>query len=230
MYEIMLVEDDVTLAQGIKYSLESEGYNVLIAFDLESAKKLFNKSKLDLILLDVMLPDGSGFDLCKYIRLNSDTFIIFLTACDEEVNVVQGLELGGDDYISKPFRLRELMSRIKVALRRTTNVKKSNIKYSGDLKISILECRVYKNNNEIILTSIEYKLLLMFVNNSKVVLNREKILESIWGIDGEFIDNNTLSVYIKRLREKIEDDNLSIKYIKTIRGLGYMWNLKVRED
>ncbi|MEN8906957.1 MAG: response regulator transcription factor [Clostridiales bacterium] len=228
MKDIMLVEDDLTLAQGIKFSLELEGFKVYICNCLEEAGTLFNEREYKLILLDVMLPDGLGYDFCKKIRLSSNIPIIFLTACDEEVNIVQGLDIGGDDYITKPFRLKELISRINVSLRRTYVKEDNKVLKSGDLKINILECRVFKNEIEVELTSVEYRLLLFLIDNYQRVLSRNNILEKIWSIDSNFIDNNTLTVYIKRLREKIEDNDSNINYIKTIRGLGYMWNIKVR--
>ncbi|MFY9177911.1 MAG: response regulator transcription factor, partial [Caldicoprobacterales bacterium] len=178
------------------------------------------------IILDIMLPDGNGYDFCRYVRKHSDIPIIFLTSYDEEVNIVLGLDIGGDDYIIKPFRVMELMSRIKAVLRRhkLAEQKKPNYWISGNIKINPESGKVTKNNNEIVLTPVEYKLLLTFVKHPHQVLTRGQILECLWDIDGEFVDDNTLSVYIRRLREKIEDNPSKPSYIKTIRGVGYKWD------
>lgn len=225
MTKILILEDDSTIAFSMKYALETEGYNVDSANNIETAKNKIKENNYDLLLLDVMLPDGTGYELCEEIRKNSEVPIIFLTACDEEVNVVMGLDIGGDDYITKPFRVRELMSRIKAVLRRkapkTENVKDNNIMNFETLKISTLEARVFKNKEEIFLTSVEYKLLLILSQNKDSVLSRVQILERLWDVSYDFVNDNTLTVYIKRLREKIEDNPSSPKYILTVRGLGY---------
>ena len=225
MTNILIVEDDSTIAFGVKYALEQENFNVDICKDLESSRKNIEKKEYNLILLDVMLPDGNGYELCKEIRNTKDTPIIFLTACDEEVNIVMGLDIGGDDYITKPFRVRELISRIKAVLRRKDNTNGiSKVLKFGNLSIHTLQARVYKNGEEIFLTSVEYKLLLIFIQNKNIVLSRSQILEKLWDVTYDFVNDNTLTVYIKRLREKIEDDSTNPKYIITIRGLGYKWN------
>lgn len=225
MTNILIVEDDSTIAFGVKYALEQENFNVDICKDLESSRKNIEKKEYNLILLDVMLPDGNGYELCKEIRNTKDTPIIFLTACDEEVNVVMGLDIGGDDYITKPFRVRELISRIKAVLRRKDNTNEiSKVLKFGNLSIHTLQARVYKEGEEIFLTSVEYKLLLIFIQNKNIVLSRSQILEKLWDVTYDFVNDNTLTVYIKRLREKIEDDSTNPKYIITIRGLGYKWN------
>ena len=189
-----------------------------------------NTDEYILIILDVMLPDGNGYDLCKIIRKDKNTPIIFLTACDEEVNIVMGLDIGGDDYITKPFRIRELMSRINAVIRRYPNKNLGNILISGDIKIYLIEGKVEKKGKEVFLTPSEYKLLQILMENPRQALNRNTILQKLWDIDGEFIDDNTLSVYIRRLREKIEEDSSNPKYIKTVRGLGYRWNKEVRRN
>lgn len=176
--------------------------------------------RFDLCLLDLTLPDGSGYDVCKAIKAKDDTPVIFLTAFDDEVNVVMGLELGADDYISKPFRLRELMARIKTVLRRSKGAAAEEIRISG-LTVRMKEGKVLKNGQEVILTALEYKLLLTFLQNRGRVLSRNMLLESIWDVAGNFVSDNTLSVYIKRLREKIEDDPVEPQIIKTVRGMGY---------
>ena len=225
MIKILMIEDDSTIAFGVKYALEQEGIKIDISKDLESGRFNVNENNYDLILLDVMLPDGNGYDFCKEIRKINNTPIIFLTACDDEVNVVMGLDLGGDDYITKPFRVRELISRIKAVMRRNKGEDKSKkvLKY-GDLSIHTLEARVFKGSEEVFLTSVEYKLLLILIQNENIVLSRNQILEKLWDITYDFINDNTLTVYIKRLREKIEDDSSNPRHIITVRGIGYKWN------
>lgn len=227
MKNILMVEDDSTIAFAVKYAVEQESFNLDIAENLENARKIVNSKEYDLILLDVMLPDGNGYEFLKKLREHDeDTPVIFLTACDEEVNIVMGLDIGGDDYITKPFRVRELISRINAILRRKGKSQDSNKKILKFKNISIhtLEARVFKNNEEIFLTSAEYKLLLILIQNKNMVLSRAQILEKLWDVTYDFINDNTLSVYIKRLREKIEDDSSKPQYILTVRGLGYKWN------
>ncbi|MDI7814874.1 response regulator transcription factor [Clostridioides difficile] len=225
MLKLLIVEDDSTISFGIKYALEQEGFSVDIAKDLLSGKEMISSNEYNMILLDVTLPDGTGYELCQYTREFSQIPIIFLTACDEEVNIVMGLDMGGDDYITKPFRIRELISRIKAVLRRKGNTSeeaKKMLKF-GELNIYTLEARVYKNEKEIFLTSVEYKLLLILIQNKNTVLSRTQILEKLWDVTYDFVNDNTLTVYIKRLREKIGDDLCEPIYIETVRGLGYKW-------
>lgn len=231
MVKILLVEDDATLAMGMEYTLKNEGFDVTVASTLKEARESIENYNIDLVLLDLMLPDGSGYELCRELRKKSNTPIIFLTASDEEANVVMGLDMGGDDYISKPVRIGELISRIKAVLRRyeKDSSYRSNKLHSGDITIELLSNRVMKNDVEIILTSLEYKLLISLIQNPKVVLSRSQILEKIWDVGGEFVDDNTLSVYVRRLREKIEDDPAKPEYIITIRAVGYKWNKETRE-
>jgi len=218
----LLVEDDKTIASGLEYSLEKEGFSTVLCHNVVSGKKAFLENKFDLCLLDLSLPDGSGYDLCKFIREESEVPIIFLTACDDEVNVVMGLDMGADDYITKPFRLRELISRIKSVLRRYNKEDDSNkIIKLNNLIINTLEAKVYKNGQEVNLTALEYRLLLIFANNKGQVLSRSQLLERIWDVAGDFVNDNTLTVYIKRIREKLEDDPQKPTIIKTVRGLGY---------
>jgi DNA-binding response OmpR family regulator len=230
MDRILLVEDDATLAMGVEYSLKNEGYEVDVANNVASAKTLIDEKEYILIILDVMLPDGSGYELCKYIRRDKTTPIIFLTAHDEEVNIVMGLDIGGDDYITKPFRIRELISRIKAVLRRYSKVSISDSLISKDIKVNQMENKVYIKEEEIFLTPSEYKLLLILMNHPHQVLPRARVLEKLWDIDGEFVDDNTLSVYIRRVREKIEEDSSNPLYIKTVRGIGYRWDVDVRRN
>ena len=225
MINILMVEDDSTIAFGVKYALEQEGFKIDISKDLENARANINEKSYDVILLDVMLPDGNGYDFCKEIRSIKDTPIIFLTACDDEVNIVMGLDIGGDDYMTKPFRVRELISRIKAVVRRNKGEDNSKkvLKYRN-LSIYTLEARVFKNDEEVFLTSAEYKLLLILIQNENIVLSRNQILEKLWDVTYDFINDNTLTVYIKRLREKIEDNSSNPKFIITVRGMGYKWN------
>lgn len=226
---ILLVEDDKQLALGIEYTLKSEKFKVIRVESVEESKEIFDKeNKIDLILLDLTLPDGTGYDLCKYVREQSKVPIIFLTAMDEEVNVVLAFDLGGDDYITKPIRIREFISRIKAVLRRTEDIEESsNIKKSGNLLLEMDKAKLYKNDKEIFITSVEYKLIVYFMNNPQQVVSRETITHNLWDVGGEYVDNNTLSVYIRRIREKIEDDPSKPEYIKTVRGLGYRWNKNI---
>ncbi len=218
---VFLLEDDEAIGIGLKYSLENEGYTVTIATSVKSAFEIINKEKFALYILDLTLPDGSGYDVCKKIKSIGDFPVIFLTAYDDEVNVVMGLELGADDYISKPFRVKELIARIKSVLRRYNRESKGIIKI-GNVLINTNKATVFKNGQKVILTAMEYKLFLILLNNRGNILSRNKLLEYIWDVEGDFVNDNTLTVYIKRLRDKIEDDPSAPMIIKTIRGLGYV--------
>lgn len=220
--KLFLLEDDSAIATGLAYSLQNEGYTVSIAKTVKESLKIISNEDFSLYILDLTLPDGSGYDVCKAIKKRGDYPVIFLTAYDDEVNVIMGLELGADDYISKPFRVKELMARIKTVLRRYSRESADGIIKAGNLVINTNEAKVYKNNNEIILTATEYKLLLTFLNNKGVILTRTRLLENLWDVEGDFINDNTLTVYIKRLRDKIEDNPSKPELIKTIRGLGYI--------
>ena len=220
--KILFVEDDKIIASGLCYSLTQEGYEVTHCLNTTEAEAAVSNSSFDMAILDVNLPDGSGYDICKKIKEKKDVPVIFLTAIDDEVNVVMGLDMGADDYITKPFRIRELLSRIKSITRRYGRTESSETarEFCG-LKINTSQAKVYKDQKEIFLTSLEYRLLLIFANNKGNVLSRNKILENLWDFAGEFVNDNTLTVYIKRLREKIEDDIQNPKIIETIRGIGY---------
>jgi DNA-binding response OmpR family regulator len=231
MNRLLLVEDDESLALGIEFSLKDGGYEVSRASTVEDGKNLFKLESFHLILLDVNLPDGNGYELCKYIREKSDVPIIFLTACDEEVNIVQGLEIGGDDYITKPFRVRELLSRINALIRRSSkniinsqNISVENILKSGNIIVDNIKGIVKKNGEIINLTAQEYKLLLIFMNKPNILMRREEILCELLEGEDPFFDENTLSVYIKRIRDKIEENPREPGYIVNKRGLGYKWN------
>lgn len=219
---LFLLEDDYAIATGLCYSLENEGYSVTHASGVKQAIDIISKEKFSLYILDLTLPDGSGYDVCKEIKKQGDLPVIFLTAYDDEVNVVMGFEFGADDYISKPFRLKELLVRIKSVLRRYNNESADGVIKFKDLTVNTNEAKVYKNGNEIILTTMEYRLLLILLNNRGKVLSRTQLLENIWDVDGDFVEDNTLTVYIKRLRDKIEEEPNRPLIIKTVRGLGYM--------
>lgn len=220
--DIFLLEDDEAIGIGLTYSLENEGYNVTLAKSVKEAEKIIDEKEFSLYILDLTLPDGSGYDVCKRIKAKGDLPVIFLTAYDDEVNVIMGFELGADDYISKPFRVKELMLRIKSVMRRYSNETSDGIIKINNLKINTNEAKVYKNNEEIILTAMEYRLLLILLSNRGKVLSRTALLENIWDVAGDFVDDNTLTVYIKRLRDKIEEDPAKPEFIKTVRGLGYV--------
>lgn len=222
--KIFLVEDDRTIASGLEYSLQQDHFETLLCYDASSAKAVLSEqlSELTLCIFDLSLPDGSGYDLCKIVKAQSDIPVIFLTAIDDEVNVVMGLDMGADDYITKPFRIRELLSRIKSVLRRyNKQAQTQSIIELENIRINTLEGKVYKNGDEVLLTALEYRLLLIFANHVGQVLSRNQLLERIWDVAGEFVNDNTLSVYIKRLREKLEDNPQEPTLIKTVRGLGY---------
>ncbi|MEH7389909.1 response regulator transcription factor [Bacillus sp. JJ1474] len=221
--KILLVEDDKTIASGLEYSLQQENYSPIICHHAAAAKDVITKEldQIHLCLFDLSLPDGSGYELCKLVKERSDVPVIFLTAIDDEVNVVMGLDMGADDYITKPFRIRELLSRMKSVLRRYNKQSTTASLELGNIKINTLEGKVYKNGNEVVLTALEYRLLLIFFNHIGQVLTRNQLLEQIWDVAGDFVNDNTLTVYIKRLREKLEDQPQHPTIIKTVRGLGY---------
>lgn len=220
--KLFVLEDDAAIGMGLSYSLKNEGYDVTVAKNVKSAYEILNKETFSLYILDLTLPDGSGYDVCREIKKSGDFPVIFLTAYDDEVNVVMGLELGADDYISKPFRVKELLARIKSVLRRYSKDSPDGVVSVGSIKVNTNEAKVYKNGAEIILTAMEYKLLLIFINNRGKVLSRQRLLEDIWDVAGDFVNDNTLTVYIKRLRDKIEEDPAKPAIIKTVRGLGYI--------
>ena len=220
MKNILLVEDNYTIIMGLKYSLEQENFKVISAQNVSEFNGKIDKNDIDLVLLDVSLPDGNGFEICKEIKSKKDIPVIFLTAQDEETSVVLGLDLGADDYIVKPFRTRELISRINSVLRRYGHNESNLIQYKN-IKIDTSSAKVYKDNEEIIFTSLEYKILLMLFSNQNKLISREQLLEKIWDIAGNFVNDNTLTVYIKRIREKLEKDPTNPEIIVTVRGIGY---------
>lgn len=221
MTHVLLVDDDTSIVSNLRTFLNQEGFQVTSANNQKETIDLLDSGQyhFDLALLDVSLPDGSGFSLCSAIKANSDIPVIFLTASDDEYSVVAGLDLGADDYIPKPFRPRELISRMNSVLRRYHRGSQP-LEYH-ELKADTVRGLVYKNNVELTLSALEYRLLLLFLSNQGIGLTRSRLLDELWDMAGEFVNDNTLTVYIKRLREKIEADPAHPEYIKTIRGLGY---------
>lgn len=217
MIKVLLVEDNNSIILGLEYLFKEEKFEYSIVKNKRDTLNILDKEKFDIILLDVSLPDGNGFDICKYIKEKKNTPVIFLTAKDEEKDVVMGFDLGADDYIIKPFRNRELISRIKNVLRRKNNL--DNCLQIKNIKINTETGKVYKNEEEINLTKLEYKILVNLFSNKNRLITREEILNDIWDIAGNFVEDNTLTVYIKRIREKIGDKESKI--IETVRGIGY---------
>ena len=232
--KLFLLEDDDAIGMGLKYSLEKEGYEVVHVKTKADAEDAFIINTFDICILDINLPDGNGYDVCKFIKEREDVPVIFLTASDAEVNVVMGLEMGADDYVCKPFRINELMARIKTVLRRSgkglansgaeriviLEIKNVRI-HTGEAKVGLLDESTGKEEM-VELTALEYRLLLAFYNNRGVVMSRSQLLEEMWDVSGDFVNDNTLTVYIKRLRDKIEKDPANPQIIKTVRGLGYI--------
>jgi len=226
MKSILLVEDDLSLIDGLKFTLQKNHFHVDIARTVQEALAMFRDQKYGLLILDLTLPDGSGFEICKKVRQSSAVPIIFLTASDEEVNVVMGLDMGGDDYITKPFKLNELVSRINALLRRArlSDTVQTTLQSNG-ITVKLPESRVLKDDREIELTVAEYRLLCLLMRNPNAVLTREIILDRLWDSGGSFIDDNTLSVYVRRLRSKIEDRPENPAFLLTVRRMGYKWNV-----
>ena len=240
---VLLVEDDEAITMGLSYTLEKEGYEVVTAKNAAQARSVWKPEKYDICVLDINLPDGSGYDICRFIKQSEDVPVIFLTAVDAEVNVVMGLEMGADDYICKPFRVGELMARIKSVLRRAGRTQHLGTENSGSDGPEVIEdIRIYTNEARVTrvdtatgleetieLTALEYRLLLTFVNNRGIVLSRKKLLSDMWDISGDFVNDNTLTVYIKRLRDKIERNPAEPTIIRTVRGLGYILDKQAKD-
>ena len=215
----------MSLISGLSFAVKKQGYELDVARTRSEAEDMWQEGKYDLVILDVSLPDGSGFDICQKIRQTSKVPIMFLTAADEETDVIMGLDIGGDDYITKPFKLAIFMSRIHALLRRSDNFNQADTELnSNGIRVRLLKREVYKGGKPIELTASEYKLLCLFMENPDIVLSQEQILSKLWDCDENYIDNNSLSVYIRRLRTKIEDNPASPKRIITVRRMGYKWN------
>lgn len=220
---VLIVEDDENIREGLELALKQEGCQVYTAGTAgEAAEIIRRKTPVDFYLLDILLPDGDGFMVCREIRKRTDTPVLFLTACDDEVNTVRALEQGADDYISKPFRIRELLARMKAILRRTNQIegRLDKVVQAGQVQVYLQTGKAYCGEEEIVLTAMEYKLLLIFLNHRGQTLARRQILNQIWDEAGDFVNDNTLSVYIKRLRKKLGDTPEG-KLIQTVRGVGY---------
>ena len=225
MKRIFLVEDDLSLINGLSFAIKKQGYDLHIARTSFEANATWADEKYDLVILDISLPDGSGFDICQKIRQTSKVPIIFLTAADEETDMIMGLDIGGDDYITKPFKLAVLMSRINALLRRSNNFNQMDaVLISNNIKLQLLKGEAYKNGELLALTASEYKLLRFFMENPDMILSPEQILSRLWDCNENYVDSNTLTVYIRRLRIKIEDNPSEPKRIVTVRRLGYKWN------
>ena len=219
MTQILLVEDDKGIVTNLTEYLAKEGYAVKNASGQKEVLQLVENEKFDLVLLDISLSDGNGFSVCKAIKSDYHIPVIFLTASGDEYSTVTGFELGADDYIAKPFRPRELVSRIKNVLRLTGGA--GSVIWLGNIMVDVDKGIVSKNGKDLYLSALEYRLLLVFLGNRGIVLSRTQLLDAIWNIAGDFVNDNTLTVYIKRLREKIEEDPQNPEIIKTVRGLGY---------
>lgn len=219
MKQIFLVEDDKAIAKNLKLLLRSEGFAVMSASSQAEALAVLEQNRFDLALVDLFLPDGNGFTVCTEIKETQDIPVIFLTASGDEASVVTGLNMGADDYITKPFRPRELIARIKTALRRSGH-SPAAFEICG-LHVDTASGVVKKNGSEVFLSALEYRLLLVFISSPQSIITRDRLLNELWDAAGEFVNNNTLTVYIKRLREKVEDDPADPKIILTVRGTGY---------
>ncbi len=225
MNRILLLEDDLSLISGLSFALKKQGFEIENARTIKEAGEYWRKGRYNLLILDVSLPDGCGFEFCKMVRKESEVPIIFLTASDEEMNIIMGLDIGGDDYITKPFKLGVLVSRVNALLRRTKSIRKNDAELvSNGIKINLLQTVVYKNGEQIELTAGEYKLLCLFMQNPNIVLTKDQILQRLWDCDADYIDSSTLTVYIRRLRMKVENNPSEPEMILTVRGMGYKWN------
>ena len=225
MKRLFLLEDDLSLINGLSFAVKKQGYEIDVARTTGEADALWVNGKYDLAILDVSLPDGSGFDLCKKIRQTSKAPIMFLTAADEETDIIMGLDIGGDDYITKPFKLAVFLSRLNALLRRSENFNTDATELkSNDIRIKLLKGQVYKQGKLLVLTASEYKLLCLFMENPDRILSTDQILGKLWDCSENYIDNSSLTVYIRRLRTKIEDNPGEPKRIITVRGMGYKWN------
>ena len=220
MGKILIVEDDESIRLGLKYYLEQENFDTILSSTKQEALENF-KNDIILVLLDINLPDGNGFELLEIFKKQKDVPIIFLTANDLEVSIVMGLDMGADDYITKPFKARELVSRIKSVLRRSSTTKEISTIQIEDITIDLKQAKVFKNGIDVMLTALEYKILLILALNQGMVFSREKILADIWDVNEDYVNDNTLTVYIKRIREKIENNANDPKIIQTVRGIGY---------
>ncbi len=227
MAYILLIEDDANVNRGITFSLEKSGHKVFSGSTIKDAKNMVTLNRIELVICDINLPDGNGLEFIKWMRQQYKTYIICLTAFDQEIDQVMGYEAGADDYVTKPFSLSILLLKIDAYLKRNESTKEQNTSFSGDIQILWDEMKVMVNANEVTLTKNEWKMLSLFLKHPKQVLSKKQILENVFDIDGDFVDDNTVAVNIRRLREKIEKDPANPEYLKNIRGLGYVWNQEV---
>lgn len=226
MSKILLLEDDLSLINGLSFAFKKQGFELNIARTLKEAGALWADGRYDLLVLDVSLPDGTGFEFCKRVRQVSKVPIIFLTASDEETSIIMGLDMGGDDYITKPFKLGVLVSRVNALLRRAKDFSATDTELqSNGIKVLLLQGQAFKNGELLDLTAAEYKLLCLFMRNPNTVLTKEQILDKLWDCDGNYIDSSTLTVYMRRLRMKIEDNPSDPQMLLTVRRMGYKWNV-----
>lgn len=226
---ILVVEDDENLNRGITFSLKKSGYEVFSAESVKKAKRIASDNNVDVTICDVNLPDGNGLEFVRWMRCNYNTYIICLTALDQEMDQVMGYEAGADDYITKPFSLSVLLLKIEAHFRRRQEKTEAGKMISGDIVFIAGEMKVLIKSREISLTKTELKMLTFFLQNPKKILSKTQILENVFDLEGDFVDENTIAVNIRRLREKIEDNPAAPVYIKNIRGLGYIWNQEVRQ-
>ena len=224
MSKLLLLEDDLSLVTALSFVFKKQGHELEVARTIREADALWSESKYDLLVLDVSLPDGTGFAFCEKVRQVSKVPIMFLTASDEEMNVIMGLNLGADDYITKPFKLGILEAKVNALLRRSQDFSGSAAELQANgIKVLLLQGQVFKNGKPLDLTAAEYKLLCLFMKHPNVILTKEQILNRLWDCEGNYVDSSTLTVYIRRLRMKIEDDPGNPKLLVTVRRMGYKW-------
>ena len=219
MPRLLIVEDDTDIVENLSILLQDEGYSVCHAYDVETALKILRTENIDLVLLDITLPDGNGYSVCTTVKRLTNAPVIFLTAMTDEASIITGFQLGADDYVTKPFKPMELVCRVRNALRKSGKV--PSVFQVGDLHVDASKAMVTKAGSEVILSALEYRLLLVFLNHFGETLSRRELLHEIWDIAGDYVNDNTLTVYIKRLRDKIESDPANPVILKTVRGLGY---------
>lgn len=219
MPRLLIVEDDTDIVENLTILLQDEGYSVCHAYDVEAAQKILRTENIDLVLLDITLPDGNGYSVCTTVKRSTNAPVIFLTAMTDEASIITGFQLGADDYITKPFKPMELVCRVRNALRKSGKV--PSVFQIEDLRVDASKAVVTKAGQEIILSALEYRLLLVFLNHFGETLTRRELLHEIWDIAGDYVNDNTLTVYIKRLRDKIETDPANPVILKTVRGRGY---------
>ena len=227
MAKILVLEDDESLNRGISLKLSKEGYEVLSAAGVSEAKKLYSENEVALVISDITMEDGNGLEFCRELRQKSSVYIIFLTALDQEVDIVNGYDAGADDYITKPFSLMVFISKVNAWMRRISQKEEGGqILSSGNIRMDCQEMKVYKDDKEILLSKRELQLLLYFLRNPKQILSKEQILQQVWDVEGQFVDDNTVPVTIGRLKKKVSEGE-EPEYIKNIRGMGYIWMMDV---